>query len=378
MTEQHTSDGRETAGPSAPAVENLPRSSSPGAWPVIAAAFAMALALLATAIAGLLWWQYRQFYVALHGTDTEIEASLERVRATQRAFSDRLDDLAESTVASGARVDAAVERIADFPAQLADVERRVEEWPARLAAIESRLDAIQGGSIDARNAWLRAEAEYYLTVANTELALGGRWDNAVAALELADDRLRALADPALAEVRRRVADELVALRTVDPPDVERIVFRLASLAARVDELPLRAAGRAGADATEVSPEEAEPGLDRLLAGVKRALSSLVTIERREEAAARTLSAERRTLARRELAIELQLAQIAALRGEPDAYAGSLDAAAALLERDFDAADAAVKAAAALVDELAGVVIDAPRPDIGGSLALLRELSAGAE
>src|SRR5690606_29119492 len=144
---------------------------------------------------------------------------------------------------------------------------------------------------------------------------------------------------------------------------------------RADELPLRSAGSAQGRSAP-PPDEAEPGLGRLAASAKRALGSLVTVERREDAEARAVSAGRRAVARRELAAELALARAAALEARQPAYATSLAAAATLLERDFDTADPGVRAAAALVAELAEVDVAPRRPDIGRSLALLR--AAGAQ
>src|SRR5690606_30640733 len=267
------------------------------------------------------------------------------------------------------------DRLEDLPPRMAELERQLEDVPARIAAAERQLAAVQGGSLDAQATWLKAEAEYYLAVANAELELAGRWDNAATALELADGRLRALADPAVAPVRRQIAADLLALDSVTRPDLERVVFELASLAGRVESLPLRAVG--GASPAEPPLDDVEPGLGRLLTSIRRAAGSLVTIERRDDAEARVASAERRALAHRELRTELSLARAGALQADPAAYNASLAAAAGLLERDFDAADPGVQAAAALVAELAAVDISPPRPDISRSLSLLRNLGSGS-
>ncbi|HEX6992535.1 MAG TPA: uroporphyrinogen-III C-methyltransferase [Gammaproteobacteria bacterium] len=368
MTEEALPAGHDHDAPAPPAVPPEPRP----VWPRLAAGVAFALALLASAGVAFLWWQYREFYVALHEADVELEASLERIRATQRALSDRLDAL-------GAAVDAArerAERLEELPARMAELERQLGDVPARLAAAERQLAAVQGGSFDAQATWLKAEAEYYLAVANAELELAGRWDNAATALELADGRLRALADPAVAPVRRQIAADLLALESVTRPDLERVVFELASLADRVDSLPLRRVG--GAEADEPPLEDVEPGLGRLVTSARRALASLVTIERRDDAESRVTSAERRALAHRELRTELSLARAGALQRDRAAYAASLSAAAGLLERDFDLTDPGVRAAAALVDELAAVDVSPPRPDISRSLSLLRNLESGSD
>ena len=373
MTEEALPDGHDH---DAPASAILPSEPRPAVWPRLAAGVAFALALFASAGVAFLWWQYREFYVSLHEADRELEASLERVRATQRALSDRIDALRAAADAARERTERLADRLEELPARLAELERELGDAPARLAAAERQLAAVQGGSFDAQARWLKAEAEYYLAVANAELELAGRWDNAATALELADGRLRALADPAVAPVRRQIAADLLALESVVRPDLERVVYDLASLAERVDALPLRRVGTADAD--EPTLDDVEPGLGRLVASARRALSSLVTIERREDAEARVTSAERRALAHRELRTELSLARAGALQRDRAAYVASLEAAASLLERDFDLADPGVRAAIALVEELAAIDISPPRPDISRSLSLLRNLESEAE
>lgn len=326
-------------------------------------AFAFVLALISIGIAGMLWWQYRQFYVALDQTDESQALSLERVRAEQRSLADKLEDADEE-----------IALLRELNAALGD---RLETVPGRLVEIERRLDTVQGGSFDARETMLRAEAEYYLTVANTELALAGNWEGAITALELADGRLTEIANPTLAPVREAIAGELLALRSVRRPDTEGIVFSLGRLAGRVDALPLRAdLPVAYADET-AEDHEPEPGLARLWYSIKRTLLGLVRIERRDDPVPPVLSAAERTLVRQQLAIELELARIAVLRNQREAYQSSLERALALLEQKFARESGDVEGAATLLREMRGLVIDPPRPPIDGSLNLLRGRTSGA-
>ena len=187
---------------------------------------ALLFAFIAIMVAGMLWWQYRQFYVSLDETDAAAAEALTRVRAEQRALQDGLQDANDD-----------VDTLRQRNASLGE---RLDTLPGRFVALEERLDAVQGGSFDARGDLLRSEAEYYLTVANTELTLTGDFESAVTALELADSRLAEIANPELAPVREAIAGELLALRSLRLPDIEGIVFGLGRLAARADELPLRA------------------------------------------------------------------------------------------------------------------------------------------
>jgi len=337
-----------------------PRSAPPPRAS-FASALALVLALVAIAVTGMLWWQYRAFYVSLDQNDIVTAQQLDRVRAEQRALQDGLKSAHDE-----------VENLRQRAATLGD---RIDLLPGRFAELERRLDAVQGGSFEARSALLRTEAEYYLGVANTELSLGRRWENAITALELADGRLAELGSPELAPVREEIANELLALRAVKLPDIEGMMFSLGRLAARAGDLPMRADVPAAGATAAPSAAEPEPGFARLWASVKSMLLGLVRIERRDEPVAHALSAAERELGRRELEIELEVARTAALRAEQPAFRTSLDAAIALLQRDFDTDSGEVDGALALLREMRGLDVDPKPPDVGASLVKLRELAA---
>lgn len=323
------------------------------------AVLALTAALLAVAGTGSLWWQYRQFYVSLADADAATADALERVRATQRLSADRIDELGSALRSSDQALRELDERLDAVPGQLADMQRRI--------------DAVQGGTFDARTSWLMAEAEYYLALANSELVLAANWETARAALRLADDRLREIADPSLGSIRDLVADEIIALNGVRLVDTEGLAFSLGRLAARADALPLRAGAPEGF-ATRRSGDATEPGLERLWRRVKEAFSSIVRIERRGDDVAMALSAEEARLVRRQLALELDLARLALVRREQESYRASLTAARARLEAEFDVLSTDVENAVALIDELLMLEIAPAFPDISRSLFALRARS----
>ena len=343
-------------------VAKRPRGSR---WAMPGAVLALLLTAAATTVAAVLWWQYLGDYVALDETDTVLVDDMEGVRADIRRLDDRIAALDEELTESRAGLATRIGR----------VEGLLDSLPARIAGLERRVNAVQGGSSETRDSFLRVEAEYYLVLANTELELAGRWDNAIAALEIADDKLRELANPALGPVRAAVADELIALNAVESPDIDGIVFTLGRLSERAAELPLRAGGPTRFAPPEAGIDEAEPGLGRLWLGVKNALSNVVTVERREEPVVAVLSAAEQQLVRRQLQLELQLARFAAISDRQGTFQTGLLAARTLLESDFDAASGAVDSAITLLDELAELDVAPPRPDISGSLLRLRALPA---
>jgi uroporphyrin-3 C-methyltransferase len=341
-------------------------SSAAGAEPppgvqraLFSSSVALLFAFIAIMVAGMLWWQYRQFYVSLDETDAVAAQSLERLRAAQRGLQDEIGDVGGD-----------VAMLRQLNTSLGE---RLDAMPSRFVALEQRLDAVQGGSFDARGTLLRAEAEYYLSLANTELVLAGDFERAMTALELADGRLAELGDPELAPVREAIAGELLALRSTRLPDIEGIVFGLGRLAGRIDDLPLRADLPVSLASERAAELAAEPGLERLWVAVKRTLLDLVRVERRDEPVPQVLSNAARALTRRQLEIELTLARVAALRGDEQAFASGLETARTLLEREFEVETGEVEGALALLRELRAFDIAPPRPDISGSLSRLRAL-----
>ena len=326
---------------------------------VLSSSVALLLAFMAIVVAAMMWWQYRQFYVSLDATDAAAAVALERVRADQRSLQDRLADTNED-IATLRQLDTSF-------------GERLEALPGRFVALEQRLDAVQGGSFAARGDLLRVEAEYYLTVANTELTLVGDLETAVTALGLADGRLAEIGQPELAPVREAIAGELLALRSLRLPDIEGVVFSLGRLAARADELPLLADLPLNLTERNADTLDAEPGLGRLWLAVKSTLLDLVRIERRDEPVPAVLSAAERALSRRQFELELELARIAALRGDEQAFRSGIDVAITILERDFDGDTGEVEGARMLLREVRAFDIDPDLPDISGSLNLLREL-----
>jgi uncharacterized protein HemX len=344
------------------ATEVAPARPSSSAFLSLVATFALVLALLATSIAGFLWWQYREFYVALDTADEYTAARLDTVRSDIGRVDERLD-----------AVNALLETNRERTTELG---RSVDVLPGQLTVLEERIAAAQGGSLEARTAWLHAEAEYHLSIANSELVLAGRWDSAITALERADRALAELGNPAFRSVRESIAGELSALRSVTLPDIEGLAFALGRLEQEAAGLPLRFGSPASASAEPAPAADVEPGFGRLWQSVQEALAGIIRIEQRDEPVAHVLSVEEGRLVQKQLELELKLARMAALSGEGQAFQASLATAIDLLRREFDASASNVEGARVLLEQMRSLEIAPPKPDISRSLTLLRAIPAG--
>lgn len=322
---------------------------------------ALCAAFAAASVAGLLWWRQGELESAATLADSAAALSLDEFRSAIETLEDGINALQRSDAAL-------LEASGRFAAG-------VDELSIRQQALEARVDAFQGVSGDARRRWLLAEAEHYLDIGNAELMLGGRWENAITALELSDDALRQLAEPAFAPVRQQISADLLTLRSAALVDVEGLSYTLGRLAGRVEEFPMGPAAPGNLVTDPEGLEDVESGWNRVWLSLKGAISGMISVERSDASESPALTAREQSLIRRQLALELEMARLGLLRNQAQVFRSSLEAAAGLLGRHFDDAEPPVQSAAALIEELVELEIEPQRPDISGSLSLLRELAA---
>jgi uroporphyrin-3 C-methyltransferase len=186
-----------------------------------------------------------------------------------------------------------------------------------------------------------------------------------------------LANPALANVRRALAAELRTLESIDQPDAEGAALTLASLAEVVDSLPLRQEiGAPDGDGDALDPELT--GTSRALASLKSAFSSAISVRRVDAAVTPFIAPEAQYFLRANLALQLQGARLALLRGEAALFEQSLDDAANWLNKYYDANSTPVQSALQTINDVRGSVLSVELPDISESLRLLRQFNAPAD
>ena len=301
---------------------------------------------------------------ALSGTLEATRSSLDTSRAAIEELQSRINRMAESDAARSREL-AALER------QLDERLQQLGSLPERIANLEGSISSLQGISSGVKDTWLLREAEYYMQIANAQLQLGRNPELAILALQLADERILQLANPALTEVRRTLSDELLALETLDRPDLEGIALTLASLASVADSLPMRQELRPG----EAAPADIDPelsGMDRALASLKRTLGDVVSVRRIDEAVQPLIAPEAQFFLRANLSLQLQAARLALLRSEQAIFEQSLDDASTWLNDYYDRESAPVRSALATIAEIRSSSFNVSLPDISGSLRLLRQ------
>jgi uroporphyrin-3 C-methyltransferase len=265
----------------------------------------------------------------------------------------------------------------DYSAEIDGLRREVDDQlrmlsslPSRITTIEDSVASLAGISQGARQTFLLAEAEYYLQIGNAQLQLANNPHLASLALGMADERVTQLSDPALTAVRRAISDELAALSVMKKPDIEGTTLTLASLASVVESLPLASA--AVSDDAAAAGDSEQSGVGRAWGSVKSAMSGLVKVTPPDQAKLALVSPDAGHFLRNNIALQLQSARLALLRGEQAIFEQSLDDASALLNTYFDTNSEQVASAQLTIAEIRSNVFTAPTPDISESLRLLRQ------
>ena len=241
-----------------------------------------------------------------------------------------------------------------------------------LAELEHRRGREQGE-------WDIAEVEYFLTLAQRRLAWVNDVGSAMAALRVADARLRTLNDTRLVPVRQAIAGELRALDALPRADLGALARRLAALQGEVGDLPLKPVARTDA------PDKAEAGKGQAtrpaigdwrahLSSLRQVFTDLVKVRRIDTPARPLLSPEQIYFLRANLSLKLETARLALLRGDAALFRESIATARAWLEEYFNAGAPQVEQLALGLEELAAARLIDEVPDISASLTTLQNLT----
>ena len=303
---------------------------------------------------------------AVASLDTRLSATRESLSSVDS----RLAELAERDKATAAETDT-------LRQELDERVKGLSSLPGRMSTLESSVSSLAGISTGTRDTWLLAEAEYYMQIANAQLQLANNPHLAALALEMADGRVVQIGNPALIDVRRAISDELAALDVMEKPDIAGATLTLASLARVVESLPLGGSKKTVRGQPQAADEE-QGGLSRAWSSMKNAMSGLVRVTPPDQAKLALLSPDAEYFLRNNLALQLQSARLALLRGEQTVFLQTLDDTSTLMSQYFDVESAQVISAQETLTEIRGSVFTSSVPDISQSLRLLRQFRTLSE
>ncbi len=319
----------------------------------------VALVVLGLLLAVYAHWRFGQF----DGRIDRLRTQVAELRGEQDRLSSQMQSLNVRLQATQDAWRTELRGLREVPAQLGQLSQGMEELRARTEAPQ--------------RAWVRAEAMYLLRLAERRLDLERDVPTAIVAMDSAAAQLAALDDPAVAEVRRQLGQEIAALRAVPAPDLGSVLMRITAVEDMAPSLPVLGmpVAKGHRPGTEARPEGF---FARAGHRVSQALRDLVSLRRIEAATARLVTQEEESLRRQHLELLLFAARISAMKADRAAYLQSLRAAETWLAQFFDTATPEVSTAQTQIAALAAIDIAPVLPEVGAAARLLqRVIGSGA-
>lgn len=247
-------------------------------------------------------------------------------------------------------------------------------------ALNGQAGRIKQLSSVTRTDWMLAEAEYLVRLGNQRLVTERNNKNALALLLSADEIIKDIDAVDLLPVRKALAEDIVALRSVDNIDREGLNLRLEALSKQVANLSLLAPAPEMKDSPLISDVdetaiEQPSWQERLSVGalqVWNATKDLIRVRRRNAPVDPILSEDEERLVRLRLDLILEQAQIALMRGNAGVYTSSLASAQGWVEKYFQMNDGQAANIVEQLGELAAQKVSQPLPDISSGLNALRD------
>ncbi len=288
------------------------------------------------------------------------EADLERALQTQRETLARLESRAEADNT------AAVRNIVSE--ELKPLQQSLQRQENRILDQQQRINDL---TIEDRDNWQLAEAQYLLRLANQRLIMTGDTVSAEALLRSADNLLRSLDDASLHDLRAAVTEDLAAVRAVPRLDIQGLYLRLDALIRQTDDLVLFKFPER--EVTETPPLEDADWTDRVVQGYELALQKLsdyVVVSRTDMPVEALMDPQYEGLVRQNMRMLLEQAQVAMLSGNELLFRQSLERASGWVTEFFKSDE---QAAVAMQEELAAISaerVSVELPDLTRSMQAL--------
>lgn len=256
-----------------------------------------------------------------------------------------------------------------------NLDSRIDALARNAANMQERIGALPQARENAD--WMWSEAEYLLRLANQKLQLEGDGDSALLILSAVDEMLRDSGEISVLGVRDMLGGEMLALRNMEYVDVSGLYVRINNLLPMIDQLSLRDAmvENYAAQLTQARNEIAQSGEGMWDKGLAM-LQSIFVWQDWDVAPEALLPPPQEAVLKQNLRLMLEQAQLSLLMAQQQVFEDSLAKGAQWTQRYFGIDTGAGRTLTEELESLAEAKVTANRPNISGSLELLRQLSAG--
>ena len=288
------------------------------------------LAVLATVVYLYAWpWLTDQWQRLAQIEQQLVDVSLQEQQIADRQgqLLERIEDDVQTAVAAG-RQEWERKLTTSETRQRVEQAASARQFADRMGRLESQVDRLL--EVD-RRAWLGQEAIFLIRLAAQRLLIARDVAAAINLLTQADALLRETGEPTLEGVRADIARDRAALAALPKVDQVGLYARLSALIDQADQLQL---AYEIPMASEVTDPVVSGWWDRAAAGWRAALTTLsdhLVIRRRSDEIAQLMTPEWASLARQNMRMLLEQAQIAMLSANQPLFETALQRAARFAE-----------------------------------------------
>lgn len=306
-----------------------------------------------------------------------LEASLLKMNQTisdtgqqQTALQSELNKTRQAFDAQKEKLDIQKQALSDQDKRLVEEQNKLRQQRSEMQETLEKVYRRVGRN---STAWMAAEAEYLILVANHRLQLEGDVATAIKALEAADSRLRDIGDPGWSGVRERLAAEIASLKGVGALDRTGLAAKLAGMAMQIKGLKMVGIRPAPAPAESdlKVTESGERTFKTMINDGWEGFKSVMVIRHHDKPVNAMLPPEQQYFVYQNLELQLESARLALLRGDQALYTASLQTVDQWLKEFFNIESNATKALLGQISELQAIVLNPDLPDISKSLIALR-------
>lgn len=298
------------------------------------AALSLGLSAIAIATSGWLYFQ---------STQSTLHKDIQQLTAQNNILDSRLNasTLNKSQLTQLVdQVKASEQSLLLEKAELAAQQAKQDE---KLLSLESKLNRLDNTT---KEDWKLAEAEYLIRLANQRLLLEADSNGAATLLINADDILNELEDPIVFATRKALAKDIQALKSISQFDLEGAFLKLNALYDNVQTLPQREPSKEWqANTTEKTKETNDSTTNKITSVLEsfwKSIRSLVVINYNHKPIKALLPpAEYQELVTG-MQLQLDIAQVALIKGEPAIYQKALSRVARATTEHFETQSNEVK------------------------------------
>jgi uroporphyrin-3 C-methyltransferase len=327
----------------------------------------LALIIATTAIGAgyIAWQQINTQHNNLDSRLNETENSMTSLQATS--------DSSLATVETAQRSSQSLQN------QMTTLEDKIDADISKLGqnyqSLNESLASISSNMREKKSAgWLVEEARHLINIANHQAQLNQDKNSAIAALEVADQRLRDAADPTLIKTRQIITDDIIALRSIEDLDIAGISLTLSQLEDRIEQLPLdNEFDNRTMPAKEAGETITVTDFKSFANKIWNDVKSLVSIRRSVAADGKALiPPDQHLFLQQNLRLKLETARLALLQRNSKIFNESLNTARTWINNYFNTEAAATASMLTSLASYEDLDLEPTFPDLSNSLRTLDE------